>query len=227
MFQRAARVGALEEEIERLALESQKLKLEALSEKKLADKRARRRSRRASPYATRASIDDALVQKVAVATSALRAELATLQGDHDMLASAVATLTEERDAARADASAEATRALQTATDEKASVARERDAFKAELDVSKREKAEATQTLADRDVELDAARAELASAREALARADGEAAARQRRRRVWMRPRRRLIRRRDGSRGARGTAAIAETKRAMEQSASDAASPARR
>ena len=101
MFQRAARVGALEEEIERLALESQKLKLEALSEKKLADKaRAQALEAGKSLRDARASIDDALVQKVAVATSALRAELATLQGDHDMLASAVATLTEERDAAR-------------------------------------------------------------------------------------------------------------------------------
>jgi hypothetical protein len=136
LFQRAARVGALEEEIERLALESQKLKLEALSEKKLADKaRAQALEAGKSLRDARASIDDELVHKVAVATSALRAEIATLQGDHDMLASAVSTLTEERDAARADASAEATRALQTAADEKASVVRERDAFAAELDVS--------------------------------------------------------------------------------------------
>ena len=177
LFQRAARVGALEEEIERLALESQKLKLEALSEKKLADKaRAQALEAGKSLRDARASIDDALVQKVAVATSALRAELATLQGDHDMLASAVATLTEERDAARADASAEATRALQRATDEKASMHASGTLFKAELDASKREKRRRRKRSLTAPSSTPCEPSSRRRARR-LARADGEAAAR--------------------------------------------------
>ena len=177
LFQRAARVGPLEGEIERLTLESQKLKLEALSEKKLAAKaQAQALEATKSLQDARASIDASLAKKVDLATSALRAELRTLQGDHDMLSSAVATLTTERDAARADASAESARALQTVVDEKAFLVRERDETRAALETSKKAFLKATESLEARAVETEELRSELASSREAMARAEGEAAA---------------------------------------------------
>jgi chromosome segregation ATPase len=177
LFQRAARVGPLEEEIERLTLESQKLKLEALSEKKLAAKaQAQALEATKSLQDARASIDASLAKKVDLKTSALRAELRTLQGDHDLLASAVATLTTERDAARADASAESARALQTVVDEKAFLVRERDEARAALDTSEKAFLKATESLEARAVETEELRSELASSREAMARAEGEAAA---------------------------------------------------
>jgi hypothetical protein len=81
LFQRAARVGPLEEEIERLTLESQKLKLEALSEKKLAAKaQAQALEATKSLQDARASIDASLAKKVDLKTSALRAELRTAPG---------------------------------------------------------------------------------------------------------------------------------------------------
>ena len=177
LFQRAARVGPLEEEIERLTLESQKLKLEALSEKKLAAKaRAQALEATKSLQDARASIDASLAKKVDLKTSALRHELRTLQGDHDLLASAVATLTTERDAARADASAESARALQTVVDEKAFLVRERDEARAALETSEKAFLKATESLEARAVETEELRSELASSREAMARAEGEAAA---------------------------------------------------
>ena len=177
LFQRAARVGPLEGEIERLTLESQKLKLEALSEKKLAAKaQAQALEATKSLQDARASIDASLAKKVDLATSALRAELRTLQGDHDMLSSAVATLTTERDAARADASAESARALQKVVDEKAFLVRERDETRAALETSKKAFLKATESLEARAVETEELRSELASSREAMARAEGEAAA---------------------------------------------------
>jgi hypothetical protein len=177
LFQRAARVGPLEEEIERLTLESQKLKLEALSEKKLAAKaQAQALEATKSLQDARASIDASLAKKVDLKTSALRAELRTLQGDHDLLASAVATLTTERDAARADATAESARALQTVVDEKAFLVRERDEARAALETSEKAFLKATESLEARAVETEELRSELASSREAMARAEGEAAA---------------------------------------------------
>ena len=177
LFQRAARVGPLEEEIERLTLESQKLKLEALSEKKLAAKaQAQALEATKSLQDARASIDASLAKKVDLKTSALRHELRTLQGDHDLLASAVATLTTERDAARADASAESARALQTVVDEKAFLVRERDEARAALETSEKAFLKATESLEARAVETEELRSELASSREAMARAEGEAAA---------------------------------------------------
>ena len=171
LFQRAARVGALEARIERLALESRKHAREALSEKKVAaEARARALDAEASAEARSA-------ENIRLATSALRAELRTLQDDHDALASALATRTKERDAARIDASLESKRASRCAADEKEAALRERDGLRAELEISKRQTTEAAGKLAERAAELDALSAELASARESLARADGEAAAR--------------------------------------------------
>ena len=196
LFQRAAQVSVLEDEVERL---TQKLLLEVSSSKQIAQRakdledeveRVTRTSQTLSREASslkqslRTARDETAVVVSGLATTqtTIESELAvlveqrtkTLEDEH---AIAVATLTNERDAARENASSEAASATRTAQDELRTVLKQRDAFKEEIGSFESSHKELLEKLEDAGKEKQTLQETINQHRRDTAKLEGEHAAR--------------------------------------------------
>ena len=196
LFQRAAQVSVLEDEVERL---TQKLLLEVSSSKQIAQRAkdledevervtwtSQTLSREASSLkqSLRTARDETAVVVSGLATTqtTIESELAvlveqrtkTLEDEH---AIAVATLTNERDAARENASSEAASATRTAQDELRTVLKQRDAFKEEIGSFESSHKELLEKLEDAGKEKQTLQETINQHRRDTAKLEGEHAAR--------------------------------------------------
>ena len=199
LFQRAAQVSVLEDEVERL---TQKLLLEVSSSKQIAQRAkdledevervtwtSQTLSREASSLkqSLRTARDETAVVVSGLATTqtTIESELAvlveqrtkTLEDEHAIAVSAVATLTNERDAARENASSEAASATRTAQDELRTVLKQRDAFKEEIGSFESSHKELLEKLEDAGKEKQTLQETINQHRRDTAKLEGEHAAR--------------------------------------------------
>ena len=167
LFQRAAQVSKLEEEVERLTLQTQKLELEALAEKGIAKKlKEEVKVAQDSLRSERLNIEKDLEKRV-------RQKTKRLEDDHALMVTTVTSLTEERDLSRQNASQEATTALQTSLAELDLVIKERDTSREEAGVLKGKLEELGSKLEESVSEVTALKEQLNQHRESSARSEGE------------------------------------------------------